>query len=460
MSLLSSSTQPHMLLPIISNTEQTEVVDLCSPVNHTQRSKAREDHIRVGDCPSTPLSHPESEAVASPSVSAVIDALHLSDIDWEAPSFTSSPPPQVAKNHATEPRLNKSIEEDVEETEVKCTKQENSSDVRQADSRSAPELCYTECPLRDRVLMRNAAKAINQQIHDDAVSKRLNPELASVENIAPHNTISKPNPQISSKGGGDSKLTEKECEVKNTDPLSNGSQCVKKKAEKETSAFSLAAQDQQKVKDKRNHSQKPPQKYKFVRSALSSSSAPPQRIHSDPGPRDKDRDRPQTTKKSVCVSVCSSSEDSDTENRRFEPRSKSQNKIKDNDIKCIPLKPLSGSKTTKHKVKPVHCHQLGAKSQRHGTDVDVNTTPVSMKSKCQDVALATVDVDVLPLSPASPVTVLDDSVISIDSPLPLAERLRLKFLKWATMMQDDGQGHLSCVKCEQFFYDLRNYLIK
>ncbi|XP_062266785.1 flap endonuclease GEN homolog 1 [Platichthys flesus] len=433
MSLQSSSTQPHMLLPTISNTEQTEVVDLCSPLNHTQHRRAKEDHIRVGDCPNTPLSHPESEAVASPSVSAVIDALHLSDIDWEAPSFTSSPPPQVAKNHATEPRLNKSIEEDVEETEVKCTKQEKSSDVRQADSRPAPELCSTECSLRDRVLIRNAAKAINQQIHNDTVSKRINNELASVENIAPHNTISKPNDQISSKGGGDSKFTEKECEVKNTDPLSNGSQCVKKKAVKETGAFNLAAQDQRKVKDKHSHSQKPPQKYKFVRSALSASSAPPQRLHSDPGPRDKDRDVPQTTKKSVCLSVCSSSEDSDTENRRFEPRSKSRmkhiNKIKDGDIKGISLKPISGPKSTKQTVIPAHCHQLGPKSQRHCTDVDINTTPVSMKSKCRDVALATVDGDVLPLSPASPVTVLDDSVISIDSPLPLAERLRLKFLK-------------------------------
>nr|XP_019953248.1 PREDICTED: flap endonuclease GEN homolog 1 [Paralichthys olivaceus] len=429
MSLQSSSTQPQMLLPTISNTEKTEVVDLCSPVNHTQHRKAKEDHIRVGDCPNTPLSLPESEAVASPSVSSVIDALHLSDIDWEAPSFTSSPPPQVVKNHTTEPRIHKSMDEAVEETEVTHTKQETSSDVRQADSRSAPELCSTECPLRDRVLMRNAAKAINQQVHDDAVLKKLNHESASVEHIAPHNTNSKPNRQNSSKAGGDGKLTEKECDVSNKEPLSNGSQRVQTKAERETCAFNLAAQDQRKVKDKHNRSQRPPQKYKFVRSALSTSSAPPQRLHSDPGQRDKDRDVPQTTKKSVCLSVCSSSEDSDTENLQIGPLSKPQmkpiNKRKDGGLTGISLKPLSGPNTTKQTVKPAHCHQLpGPKSQRHTTGVDINTTPVSMKSKCQDVT-----VDVLPLSPASPVTVLDDSVVCSDSPLPLAERLRLKFLK-------------------------------
>ncbi|XP_022621377.1 flap endonuclease GEN homolog 1 [Seriola dumerili] len=265
------------------------------------------------------MSLQKSEAVASPSVSAVIDALHLSDIDWDALSFTSSPTLQAATDHTTEPKRNNSTDGDVKETESEKTKQNTSSDVKQADSRSAPELCYAECPLRDRVLMRNTAKA---------------------------------------------------------------------------------------------------------------------KCHSDPGQSDKDRNVPQTTKKSVCLSMCSSSEDSDAENQQFGPQRRVKikpiNKIMASFITDYALIPVSVPKTNKQTMTPAHSLQLGGpKSQRHSTDVEINRTPVSTKSRCQDVQPAIVDCHVASPAPASPITVLDsdDSVICIESPLPLAERLRLKFLK-------------------------------
>ncbi|XP_071335481.1 flap endonuclease GEN homolog 1 [Trachinotus anak] len=446
MSLQSSSsanatTEPQTRLPTISNTEELEVVVLDTPVNHNQHRNSKENHSSLGNCPNTPVSHAESEAVASPSVSAVIDALHLSDIDWDALSFTSSPPPQAATNHSTEPQQNKATDRDIKEREGENAKQSTSSDVKQADSRSAPELCYTECPLRDRVLMRNTAKAVNQrEVHDDVVSKQLNYKLSSPEHISPPSSNSKPNGQISSKSGSDDKWTLKEPDVNKKEPLTDKSQCIKNKAETDTHTSKQplisVVQDQCKPKDKCYGSQKPPQKYKFVRTAISTSAVPPLKCHSDPGQSDKDRNVPQTTKKSVCLSLCSSSEDSDTENQQFGPQRKTRlkpiNKIKARFITDVPLIPVLVPKTIKQTMKPAHSLQPpGPKSHRHSADVEMNRTPVATGSQHQDVPPANVDGNVLSQAPASPVTVSDsdDSVICSESPLPLAERLRLKFLK-------------------------------
>lgn len=429
----SSNAQPQTLLPAISNTEEPEVVVLDTPVNHKQQRRSKEEHSHLGDCPRTPLSHAESEAVASPSVSAVIDALHLSDIDWDALSFTSSPTTQSATNHTTEPKLSATTDSDVKETEGENTKQKTSNDVKEADFRSAPELCYTECPLRDRVLMRNTAKALDQlEMHNDVVSKQLNYESASLKHIPSHN--SKPNIQVPSKGSSDSKLSGKESAVNKKVPLTDKGQCATNKAETRTSKQQLrpAVQAQSKTKNKSNGSQRPPQKYKFVRTAISSSAVPPPRSHSDPGQSDKDRNVPQTTKKTVCMSTCSSSEESDAENQQFGPQRKATIKPinKGGSLTDFPLKPVPRRKTTKPTAKTAHTVQLlRPKPQSYSGDIQISSVPVPTKS--QDVSPASVDGDVHPQTPASPVSVLDsdDSVICSDSPLPLAERLRLKFLK-------------------------------
>ncbi len=443
----SSNAQPQTLLPNVSNPEEPEVVILDTPVNH---NKSKEDHSSVGDCPNTPLSRLESEAAASPNVSAVINALHLSDIDWDALSFTSSPTPQSATNHATEPKLSKTADGEVK---GESTKQKSSSDIKEAESRSAPELCYTECPLRDRVLMKNTAKAVDHiQIHNDVVSKQLNYELASLKHISSHDSNSKPNGQIPSKGSRDSKFSGNESAVSKKGPLTDKKQCATNKAETETRSSKQqlrpAAQAQSKTKDKRNGSQKPPQKYKFVRTAVSSSAVPPQRCHSDPGQTDKGKNVPQTTKKTVCMSMRSSSEESDAENQQFGPQRKAKikpvNKLKGSFLSDFPLKPVSRSKTTKPEAEVAHTvHLIRPKPQSHSVDIEINSTPVSTKSTLRDVSSADVDGDVFP--PDSPVPVFDsdDSVICSESPLPLAERLRLKFLKWAARLQGDGQDHVS-----------------
>lgn len=432
----NAATQPQTLLTTISNMEKPEAVALDTPVNQKQHRKTKEEHNSLPDCPNTPVPNAESEDVASLSVSAVIDALHLSEIDWDALSFTSSPPPQTAANQKTDPRLNKITDVDVKETQGENIKQQPSSDVKQADSRSAPELCYTECPLRDRVLMKNTAKAINQRkVDDGVVSKQLNYELPSLEHISSFDSDSKPSGQMSTKSRHDGKLVGKKSDVNRKEQLTRSSQYKTNKVEMETKTSKQplmpAVQDQCKAKDKCNELQKPPHKYKFFRTAISSSAVPPERC------QDQDRNVPQTTKKSVCMSVCSSSEDSDTENQQLGPqrkaKSKATNKTKGSFITDFPLKLVPGPKTSKPTMNPTHCLQpLEPTSQKHSADVEINSTPVSCKSRCQDVSPAIVDGDVFLQSPASPVTVLDDdddSVICGESPLPLAERLRLKFLK-------------------------------
>ncbi|XP_041814925.1 flap endonuclease GEN homolog 1 [Chelmon rostratus] len=425
----SSNSQPQALLPTVSNTDEPDVVVLDTPVNHKQQRPSKEDHRSPGDCPNTPLSDPGSVAAASPSVSAVIDALHLSDIDWDALSFTSSPPPQSAANPTTELKLSKITDSEIKETEGESNKRKTSSAVKEADSRSAPELCYTDCPLRDRVLMRNTAKAIDQmEMHNDVISKQLNYELTSLKH-----TSSKSNSKPS---GQPSKGNDEESAVNKKEPLTDKRQCATNKLGTETHSSKQqlrpAVQAQSKTKGKCNGSQKPPQKYKFVRTAISSSAVPPQRCHSDLVQSDKNA--PQTTKKSVCVSMGSSSEESDAENQQFGPQRKAKikpiSKLKGSLLSDVPQKPVSGTKATERTAKKAAAVQsLRQKPQSSGVEVEISSIPASTKS--QDVSPANVDGDVFLQTPASPVVMSDgdDSVIGSDSPLPLAERLRLKFLK-------------------------------
>ncbi|XP_054877438.1 flap endonuclease GEN homolog 1 [Poeciliopsis prolifica] len=381
-SVENRSTQPQTHLPSSSSSEKTELIILDTPVNRKQHRKEKEDSQVHKTLPDV---EPES---TSPSVSVVIEALHLSDIDWDALSFTSSPSSPAVQ--AAEPGQ-------TEETRG-ATKQ--------------PELCYTECPLRDRVLMRNADKSLKATAE---VSKHLNCEL-----VISHG---KQTGKISSGSSSEGiMLTGIEKE-----PLTNKIQGMLKE--------SLERSKEQKIlpcetKEESNGREKPSPKYKFVRAALSLSSALPQRCNSDPGQRVKKG----SSKKTVCMSACSSSEDSDVENRQSGSQRRAKLKPADKSIRSLisdfPLKPASDHfKVAKPKTSPT-LQLTRPKSQSHGENVE-NETPASMKNSCQDVQTAKVSDDEILQTPASSVILLDDedSVICSDSPLPLAERLRLKFLK-------------------------------
>ncbi|XP_023202956.1 flap endonuclease GEN homolog 1 isoform X2 [Xiphophorus maculatus] len=395
-SLENRSTQPLTHLPSSSSSEKTELIILDTPVNRKQHRKEKEDGQVLETLPEV---EPES---ASPSVSAIIDALHLSDIDLDAFSFTSSP---------SSPAVQGAEPGQTDETQG-ATKQ--------------PELCYTECPLRDRVLMRNADKSLKATCPELAaeVSKHLNCEL-----VISHGEQTG---EISSGSSSEGiMLTGNEKE-----PLPHKIQCMLKESlERSKKQKILPCDAQSKTKEESNGREKPPPKYTFVRAALSLSSAPPQRCHSDPGQRAKKG----STKKTVCMSVCSSSEDSEVENRQSGPQRRTKLKPADKSIRSLisdfPLKPLKTALNCDQfkaaNPKTSQTLQLtGPKSQSHGEKVE-NETPASTKNSRQAVQTTEVNDDEILQTPDSPVIVLDgeDLVICSDSPLPLAERLRLKFLK-------------------------------
>lgn len=379
LTLQSSSTQTQT-----SNSEKTEVIVLDTPQSHRQLQEKRE----ICSIPSRPLSRAESHDAASPSVSAVIGALHLSDIDWDTLSFTSSPASQAETT----------VED---ETQGGTAERAPSSDVRQADSRPAAALCSTECPLRDRVLMRNTAAEQTKKC-TDVVSKRLDYELTLPANVA------------QGKRGGERSSKVKEPIWSQKEPVTNKSQthCLKEQQ--------ILLQTHDRIKEESNGSKKPPQKYKFVRTALSSSLL---RCRSDPDQSDgQNRSIPPTTKKSVCTSLCSSSEDSDAENQPSGPRRQTKpNKIKSGCISDFPLQTVSNRFTSvEPNSKTSHKLQGAGSVSQSGSE-----------SKCQDVQPSKECDEAFLQTPASPVVWVDDSVICSDSPLPLAERLRLKLLKWA-----------------------------
>ncbi|XP_012722858.2 LOW QUALITY PROTEIN: flap endonuclease GEN homolog 1 [Fundulus heteroclitus] len=381
-SSVNGSAQQQAALPSLpSLSEKAEAAILDTPVNCKQHRKDGDQQPR-----DTPPAG-EAEAAASPSVSAVIDALHLSDIDWDVSSFTSSPSSQASQ--AAEPERTKTP--DGEESTQAGTKQ--------------PELCYAECPLRDRVLMRNADKSLKNPA---VISKHPNHGLVS--------SLGKQRGEMSSKGGGGCNMST----GNKQETLKVLKERIKSSEEKET----VSTEAQSKTKEKSNGREKPPKKYKFVKTALSSTSALPQRCHSDPGRGEKKSSSvSHSSKRSVCVSLCSSSEDSDAENQQSGPQRQAEpnlsSKSKNSLIPDFHPKPVSCQLKAANPVL-----MIGGKSRGHGGKVEGET------NSRQDVRTATVRVDEILQTPASPVVTLDgeDSVICSDSPLPLAERLRLKLL--------------------------------
>lgn len=406
MNLKCSSMAPtSKTLGTISNKDDPVLIILDTPENRKREQKSDKDHGSLSDGLGTPRSRADSAASASPSLSSVIEALHLSDIDWDAQSFTSSP--LSAANHVTEPRPSKMAASEVNET--KRLEVKTPSDIREADYDLSAELSYTECPLRDRVLMRNTARAVDQmEVHNKGVLKLQHCELAPQSS----DSNSAPSGHLHGKRDTDGNAAGHFKDVL-TDKGQNATNKTKAKQQ-----FRFKAKPPSRTKDMYDGSHKPRQKSASVQTATSCSAVTQQRHHSEPGQSRKTGS--QTTKKSVCLNVISSSEDSDGENH-FCRQSKTRNRIKD----YFP-------QTTKVLTKTAQPDQLAPlKPQSCSVDTRTNSTPALPKARCQPISPATEIDDVFLHNPPSPVSVLDsDSSVNCgDSPLPLAERLKLKFLQ-------------------------------
>uniref|UniRef100_A0A8C6WVZ8 Flap endonuclease GEN homolog 1 n=1 Tax=Neogobius melanostomus TaxID=47308 RepID=A0A8C6WVZ8_9GOBI len=293
-------------LPLsISTPVEPEMAMSNTVVNHERQEKA----VCLGDRSDSLQSPPKSGKAASLSVSAVISALHLSDIDWESASFTSSP---VNSSISVQP---KSMQIPLDERKDDGDCSQETKILRSTGSTALNEQYYEEQPLWDRVIMRNKSNQINR-----------------------NDNVSKP--------GGKKPFSSKQSCSQNT-----------------TS----------------NDEQKPLTKTELSEQA--------KRVH---------------------------------ERNQIAPQKRSKNKIKakrsDITLKLVP------------KAVELKIPENTLKSRSHC--LEVGKPSLLPESKCKYVSSAITD-DVFIQCPASPAIDLesDDSVICCDSPLPLAERLKLKFQK-------------------------------
>lgn len=333
--------------------------------------------------PSSSGEHPMASA-ASPSDSAVIDALHLSSIDWDAPSFTSSPPAQAKPSRE---------------------RQKTPSGVEDAASSRAAQPCYTERSLRERLLLRNTAIAADQE-----------------EGFQESKQLKNNNPSSSPNSDGPGEIPTNRDRINPlSDQINYAASGQLSDAPRVKHSEAPVAQPSNKTENLHSGSQKPPHKYKFVTKSASSSGA-----QRRPDPSRSWTNAPRM-KSSVCVSVDSSSEDSDTENRQIRPQGKARikpvEKIKANFCSDVALKAIPGPTPPPKAASPVQLPRVSC-----SLETRKNVAPLWDRAKSP---ARVNDGDAFLQNPASPVVVTDsdDSLVCGESPLPLAERLRLKFLK-------------------------------
>ncbi|XP_062323274.1 flap endonuclease GEN homolog 1 [Osmerus eperlanus] len=422
------STASHLRperVPLLSSEQCVSPEDEAPPESSTKLLRTK-----VVSPPSLTSSWKGPEMATSPSISTVMDALHLSDIDWEAMSFTSSPTQPVTSTHIAGPKPVRTSQDNVEQRERKTT-QASSSDLRPAESTSS-EPCESDFSLRDRVLKRNTFQSVKIiEPHHDHVTKHVNTVSKPINPLYSHNQGTKSTVLIPNKDLIDRKPVGKPPNSNKLAPLVDKDQngkyelnSVSSNQKLSKSTHRSSAQQVQRSKDDGSGKCKPQHRYTFVKAAISSSSVPPLRSHSEPGEGDKNSKPHHATKKSVCTSVCSSSEDSDVENRQPETQRRATDKPRCLNLTDYPLKPVSVPSITKVASETIPASVVG--------QVRRSCVPSEVKYQLVPLKPSTiVDDDVFIQIPSSPGTISDDddSVVCAESPLPLAERLRLKFLK-------------------------------
>ncbi|XP_030200270.1 flap endonuclease GEN homolog 1 isoform X1 [Gadus morhua] len=349
-------------------------------------------------------------AAASPSVSAIVDLLHLSDIDWDG-SFTSSPRASPAPSASTAepwgaPEAGGGVEESLPTGGV-------APGPGPAGPRPAQEVGYMERPLRERLLMRNMAVTGQTKTTEDPLTKHLDHQSQGPHGAAPGKAA--PSTQLSDKHYAlDGNKTSK-CSQSSTSKASR---------DRHVSQLCALASAQGRSKGIYAGSRAPRTHSDSVTAALSSASIIPRQRHFDPvtlGNGDR-KPPPQGAKRSVCTAACSSSEESGAENRP----AGAERRAKSKSLRHTKLKPASKAPAAPKRDKSSGWSSSGSTSQAvqrpEASPDECFIDGLPETSPGQDVFIA--------CAPSSPVTILDsdDSLSGGESPLPLAERLRLKYL--------------------------------
>ncbi|XP_076861582.1 flap endonuclease GEN homolog 1 [Brachyhypopomus gauderio] len=385
--------------------------DAPEPLPHSSNGK----EIQAGaDTPATPQHCPTgqpactspagtgSSAHSSPSVSVVIDQLHLSSIDWEALSFTASPSSQLHSSQADLGSVNY-LDEGAR------TSDSSSSTVLRSDCGKLSVLQSEECPLRERLLLKNMIKS-GDLLHTGE------PTRATLQSAASQS-------EETTLGDLSHGLKPNSCQ-----PVTK-CQIVPLCAQYEQSGPSRPAAHMS--KDRSSHvkqTEKPKEppisrQDKPKHSALFS--ALPQRSYSDPSYDRLSTDLQHTNqqracKKSVCRRQSSSSEASDVENHRKTEHRKNTPKSK------ARFKKRNAQKSLLHQLIRQNSSSVMPMTHRPNP---VHTKQSSDSTKPSKLPLCVVFSETPPQIQKSSRNSGDDSDCSIDSPRPLAERLKLKLEK-------------------------------
>ncbi|KAL7827756.1 hypothetical protein AOLI_G00309080 [Acnodon oligacanthus] len=328
-----------------------------------------------------------SQAEISPSVSGVLEELHLSSIDWVASSFTASPSPQPQCCVADLRLVRKS------DDRAKTADCGSATARRSEDGGSAvPQVDgLSEFPLRERVIMRNVAKSADSLIEGEhSTMTKVHSIDFDMKNADFSNTL---NPSC--------KLLSKNHEVLLCSPS--------QKSEPSILNPSAPASKEKNVSTKAQQPKKclPPQvrtKYTFAKPKhTSNSSVLPQRSNSAFSYKISHSGTAQInqqslSKRNVCFNQGSSSEDSDTENHPGKDHKKSKLKAK---AKCkLHITQKTVLAPDPQPLKRDRLSMLPIKKQP-------NMVHPNQASDSEE----------------------DNSSDLMDSPRPLAERLKLKIIK-------------------------------
>ncbi|XP_026863358.2 flap endonuclease GEN homolog 1 isoform X2 [Electrophorus electricus] len=338
------------------------------------------------------------QAQSSPSVSTVINQLHLSSIDWEALSFTASPCSQPQCSKADLGSVN-NVDKGARTSDCSSSTAVKSDcgelTVLQAEGLS-------ECPLRERVLKRNMGKSEDLLNSGEHLTR-----------IILHTS------QSEDTDSGRS-LKPKSCQPvtkRHILPLQQHRQSGPSRPGARVLKDTTATTNTQKPKE--CSLDRVPPKSRFVKLKHSlPSSVLPQRSYSDPGHDRRFSDmehtnQQRTCKKTVCTSQGSSSEDSDVENhnrtdhRKNTFKSKARSKLQHAGKTALPHLTQNRSSVVFMKLNPVRTKQRSdtTKSSSQPLGVVFSGTPPQIQTSSRRS---------------------EGSDCSVDSPRPLVERLKLK----------------------------------
>ncbi|XP_041105758.1 flap endonuclease GEN homolog 1 [Polyodon spathula] len=433
-------------------------------INEPKKTKNKED--------AHSLSSNKQHSLTASSLSAVIEELQLSSIDWGTTSFGASPSAPVYKTLSATSRQDDSLTHLQSSKDNECTTSlvhstekreelafcsgtmEHNSlciDLKEHSSNSAANLPYSQFSLRDRILLKNFNQSsTSHHQNNDVASVSLKPlkYLTPVEQKNEYPAVekspfSKPSVVESQNAKGLKSVKEK---------LTDQKSCykqVEKLASVKTSTHLEKHEGGEKKQHQKVFQSKSVENQRHVKSSNQSKISSLPLSHKSDVPVNHTLVVAKTikksvVKKSVCHNLCSSSEDSDAENTRsivqkHQARSKTKQRCvssSDEKIKTTKLasKPC-GKKAFSHiEAPPSPKRYLGQSAnsqiQKNEKLPTTNAKPSveieKEKERFNHCGIGSCSQSPVHSSEARD-SAEDDSIILLDSPLPLSERIKLRF---------------------------------